>query len=145
MPNYAHSPFPPQLPCPYFRVRGKSARLEPLTPPPISYIRHQLATTGQPSTPCLYQNFCSRVPKVTGTRTRNTSPSLVESQQNRDSGVVTPSPSPPPPSPAKHLSYLECPVRLKHRRRINTEEKANVVAAVWGQNFSIPCRASYFA
>ena len=31
-----------------------------------------------------------------------------------------------------------------HRRRIKTEEKANVVAAVWGIEF-IPCRASYFA
>ena len=33
------------------------------------------------------------------------------------------------------------------RKRINTEEKAKVVAAVWGVGriYSIPCRARYFA
>ena len=31
--------------------------------------------------------------------------------------------------------------RVYHRRRINTEEKAKVVAAAWGTE----CRASYFA
>ena len=36
-------------------------------------------------------------------------------------------------------------VKRGHRRRINTEEKAKVVAAVWGnKTVSIPCRASYF-
>ena len=33
-----------------------------------------------------------------------------------------------------------------HRRRINTEEKAKVVAASWGDRiYSNPCLASYFA
>ena len=32
----------------------------------------------------------------------------------------------------------------RHRRRINTEGKAKVVAAAWGQNCFNPCRASYF-
>ena len=34
----------------------------------------------------------------------------------------------------------------RHRRRIQTEEKAKVVASVWVKNlFTIPCRASGFA
>ena len=34
----------------------------------------------------------------------------------------------------------------QYRRRVNTEEKAKVVAAAWGGRIdSIPCRASYFA
>ena len=37
-------------------------------------------------------------------------------------------------------------VSLCHRRRINTEEQAEVVAAVWGNSvYSIPCLPSYFA
>ena len=36
--------------------------------------------------------------------------------------------------------------RVDHRIRIYTEEKENVVAAVWGTELlSIPCCASYFA
>ena len=36
--------------------------------------------------------------------------------------------------------------RREHRQRINTEEKAKVVAAVlWDRIYSIPCRASCFA
>ena len=34
----------------------------------------------------------------------------------------------------------------KDRRRIKTEEKAKVVAAVWGTEFDLfPCHTSYFA
>ena len=35
-------------------------------------------------------------------------------------------------------------IRLVHRTRINTEEKAKIVAAVWGGGGGIPCRASCF-
>ena len=53
----------------------------------------------------------------------------------------------------QHLAQLDrhhlggCAMCNVHRRRIKTDEKAKVVAAVWGTEFiqgPIPCRTSYF-
>ena len=49
-----------------------------------------------------------------------------------------------------HILYLIVTFSLfkavSHRRRIKTEEKALVVAFVWGGRlYSVPCRASYFS
>ena len=56
-------------------------------------------------------------------------------------------PPPPRPSPLWYITHE--PARLNdiaHRRRINTEEKVKVVAAVWGDRMdSIPCRTGYFS
>ena len=64
---------------------------------------------------------------------------------------------PPSPSPTSNLSYLTvvlCSSWLAsflsslppdHRRRMETEAKAKVVASVWGQIYSMPCCANCFA
>ena len=49
---------------------------------------------------------------------------------------------------ASTLIIGSMPMGRIHRRRIKTEEKVKVVAAVWGtqdRSESIHCRASYFA
>ena len=48
-------------------------------------------------------------------------------------------------SAAATVRYLLYSLPVKHRRRIKTEEKAKVVASVWGKNLFNCCHASYFA
>ena len=43
------------------------------------------------------------------------------------------------------VSCVLCRVGVNHRRMIYTEEKAKVIAAVWGNRiYSIRCSAGYF-
>ena len=43
------------------------------------------------------------------------------------------------------LNFVPVAIGLEHSRRIKREEKAKVVAAVWGKELiQISCRSSYF-
>ena len=60
-------------------------------------------------------------------------PGLVEHHPEDDGGMVEPLTHP--------LTHLTSKLVLQQRRRLNTEEKEKVVAAVWG-TYSINCLAS---
>ena len=44
-------------------------------------------------------------------------------------------PLPPPPRAEEGYTRVTSVIQCKHRRRIKTEEKVKVVAAVWGTEF----------